>query len=68
MRQLTKIQKTTIVALAAYALWEWRVSIWEGTLPPYDPVIRADLIFVLPLLVVLGVASLLQFFFLNDKK
>lgn len=61
MRKLTLIQKITVTSLILYILWEIAVRIWMTTLPPDDPVIRADLILILPVLIILIVISLIQF-------
>ncbi len=59
--KLTKIQITTLVALAAFLVWEFFVKRWEAGLPPSDPVIRADLLFWIPVLAILVLISVYQF-------
>lgn len=57
----TKIQRATLVALVAYAIYEGVfVTAWRATLPPGDPIIRADLIFLYPLLLLLLFISVAQ--------
>ena len=60
MKNLTVIQKTTIILIILYIFWEIAVKVWERSLPPSDPVIRADLIFIYPLLLSFIVISLFQ--------
>jgi hypothetical protein len=60
--KLTKIQWTTLAAIAAYLVYEFYfVARWEATLPESDPVIRADLIFIYPILLILIIISAVQF-------
>lgn len=61
MQKLTLIQKITVICIILYVIWEIAVRIWMTTLPPDDPVIRADLILILPVLIILIVISLIQF-------
>ena len=59
--KLTKLQWGTLAAIGGYLAYEFYfVSRWEATLPPSDPVIRADLIFIYPLLLILIIISLVQ--------
>ena len=59
--KLTKIQWATIIALIAYIVYEFYfVAQWERGLPESDPVIRADLIFIYPVLLFLIIASIVQ--------
>lgn len=60
MKKLTKIQKFTIAAFVLYILWETAIQIWATTLPPGDPVIRADLILIYPVLIILIIISVIQ--------
>jgi hypothetical protein len=49
------------VALLAYLAYEFYfVPHWEAALPPGDPVIRADLFFIYPVLTILLVISVLK--------
>jgi hypothetical protein len=60
--RLTTVQWLTLAAIAAYLIYEFYfVSRWEATLPESDPVIRADLIFIYPILLILIVISVVQF-------
>lgn len=60
--KLTKLQWFTLVAIAAYLIYEFYfVSRWEATLPESDPVIRGDLVFIYPVLLVLIILSVVQF-------
>lgn len=68
MNKLTKTQKITIAAFVIYIIWEITVQIWASTLPPSDPVIRADLMLIYPLLILLVIISLIQFFKNRSKK
>ncbi len=60
--KLTKLQWFTLGAIAAYLIYEFYfVSRWEATLPESDPVIRGDLVFIYPVLLVLIILSVVQF-------
>ncbi|MDX1331506.1 MAG: hypothetical protein R3252_00635 [Robiginitalea sp.] len=60
--KLTKLQWLTLLAIAAYLIYEFYfVSRWEKTLPESDPVIRGDLVFIYPILLVLVIISVVQF-------
>ena len=61
MKQLTKIQKLTLFFVIAYIVWEIAVYFWSSNLPKSDPVIRADLVFIYPLLAVFLGISIYQF-------
>jgi len=59
---LTKIQWLTLAAIGGYLIYEFFfVSRWEKTLPENDPIIRGDLAFIYPLLLILISTSLVQF-------
>lgn len=60
MKKLTRIQRVTLLLIAGAILWEVAVRIWMRTLPPYDPVIRADLLVIIPLLAVFIGISIVQ--------
>ncbi len=62
MDKLTRIQKITITLIIAYAIWEISVWIWSNTLPKNDPVIRVDLLIIYPVLFVLIIISIIQYF------
>ncbi len=60
---LTKIQLVTLVAILAYLIYEFiLIPRWEATLPESDPVIRADIFLIYPVLLILVVISAVQFF------
>ncbi len=63
---MTKIQIITIGAYIAYIIWEIVVWNWAKSLPPSDPIIRSDLVIIIPVLAVLTVISLVQYF--RNKK
>ncbi len=59
--RLTIVQWVTLAGLLAYLAYEFYfVPRWEATLPPSDPVIRADLFFIYPVLAILLVISVIQ--------
>lgn len=59
--RLSYVQWITLGALMAYLAYElYLVPRWEANLPPGDPVIRADLFFIYPMLAILVVISALQ--------
>ena len=60
MKKLTRIQRVSLFLIAGAVLWEVAVRIWMSTLPPHDPVIRADLLVIIPLLTVFIVISMVQ--------
>ena len=61
--KLTKIQWATLVALLAYLVYEFLlIPRWEATLPESDPVIRADVFLIYPVLLILILISAVQFF------
>lgn len=58
---MTRLQKVTLGLLIGYAIWEIAVRVWMRQLPPSDPVIRADLVFIYPILLILILLSLWQY-------
>ena len=60
MKKLTGIQRVTIILILASLVWEIAVRIWMASLPAYDPVIRVDLLFIIPLLAVFITISIFQ--------
>jgi len=64
---LTLLQKTTLGLLIGYVIWEIAVQIWIRQLPPSDPVIRADLIFIYPILLLFIFLSIWQYVHLKNK-
>ena len=65
--KLTVVQKITLLAIVAYIIWEIAVQQWANDLPPSDPVIRADLILIIPILAILIIISLIQFIRRRNK-
>lgn len=59
MKDLTKVQLFTIFSLLAYAVWEVAVQVWAKGVE--GPIIRVDLVFIYPILVVLVIISIIQF-------
>jgi len=60
---MTKIQITTIVLILAYFLWELLVWFWiKGQPESGGAIIRVDLIIIFPILLVLIIISLYQYF------
>jgi hypothetical protein len=57
---MTKIQKTTIVLIIIYLIWE--IIVWFWAKKESGPIIRADLFFIYPVLGVLVIISLFQLF------
>jgi len=61
--KMTKIQWVTLVAILAYLIYEFiLIPRWEATLPESDPVIRADVFLIYPVLLILVVISAIQYF------
>ncbi|MGB5402915.1 MAG: hypothetical protein WBN13_02975 [Robiginitalea sp.] len=61
--KLTKIQWVTLVAILVYLIYEFiMIPRWEATLPESDPVIRADIFLIYPVLLILILISVFQFF------
>ncbi|MGB5509842.1 hypothetical protein [Robiginitalea sp.] len=61
--KLTKIQWVTLVAILVYLIYEFiMIPGWEATLPESDPVIRADIFLIYPVLLILILISVFQFF------
>ncbi|MFD1314375.1 hypothetical protein [Namhaeicola litoreus] len=61
MKKFTKFQWITITLWIIYVVWELMVWIWAKSLPPSDPVIRADLLFIYPILAMFSGISVWQF-------
>jgi len=59
-RNITKLQTGTIVAIIVYLIWEYFVQQWSKTLPDGDPVIRVDLLLIIPVITGLVIASIVQ--------
>ena len=63
MKKITKFQIVTLVAFAAYLFYEFvLVRNWASGLPESDPIIRADLVLIYPVLALLALVSLYQLF------
>lgn len=59
--KLTKIQWVTVIAILSYLIYEFIfVRNWAAGLPESDPIIRADLFLIYPVLLILIIISLLQ--------
>ena len=58
---MTLLQKITLGLLIGYVIWEIAVRVWMSQLPPSDPVIRADLVFIYPILLVFVLLSVWQY-------
>jgi len=60
---MTKVQIATIVLIIAYIIWEIAVRIWSKSQPEGGgAVIRVDLIIIYPILIILIIISLYQYF------
>jgi hypothetical protein len=57
---MTKIQKTTIALIIVYTVWETSVQYWAKD--ETTAVIRVDLIIIYPILLVLILISIWQYF------
>jgi hypothetical protein len=57
---MTRIQKITVFLLVAYGIWE--LIVWQQSKSEQGAMIRADLIFIYPVLAVLIIISLVQYF------
>ena len=61
--KLTVLQIITICGLIAFGIYElWYLPGWMATLSPDDSVIRTDLIIFVPVLIILIIISVIQFF------
>ena len=61
MKNTTSIQRITVALLFGYAFWEIGIWLWGKKLPPYDPIIRVDLVLISPILLVFIFISLYQY-------
>jgi len=60
---VTKVQIATIVLIIAYIIWEIYVKVWSKSQPEGGgAVIRVDLMIIYPILVILIIISLYQYF------
>lgn len=62
MKGTSSIQRITIAFLIGYFFWEIGIYFWSQSLPKSDPIIRVDLIFIYPVLLILIAISMYQFF------
>ncbi len=68
MNKTTGIQRLTIAMLLGYLFWEIGIWIWARKIPASDPIIRVDLIFIYPFLLVLIILSIYQYIKNNTSK
>jgi len=57
---MTKVQIATIVLIIAYIIWEIAVRLWSKS--QGGAIIRVDLMIIYPILVILIIISLYQYF------
>ncbi len=63
MNSLTKVQIATLFLVIAYIIWEIYVRIWSNSQPEGGgAVIRVDLLIIYPILLVLIIISIYQYF------
>jgi len=63
MKKITKIQIATVLLILAYFIWELRVWFWSiSQLESGGAIIRTDLIIIYPILLLLIIISLYQYF------
>ena len=60
MKKITRIQRFTLILVFAAVVWEIAVRIWMMTLPEHDPVIRVDLVIIIPVLAFFITISIMQ--------
>jgi hypothetical protein len=68
MKSASRIQRITVSLLTGYVFWEIAIWIWSRSLPPNDPIIRADLIFIYPMLLLFISLSLYQYYKIHKHK
>ena len=61
MRKVTRIQKITIALFLGYVIWEIAVYFWSLSLPAHDPIIRGDLVLIIPVLFLFLAISIYQY-------
>jgi len=59
---MTTVQKVTAGLIVAYVIWEIYVRVWEKTENPAGATIRVDLMLIYPVLAILVIISLYQYF------
>jgi hypothetical protein len=57
---MTRIQKITLSLLLAYGIWE--LIVWQTSKSEQGAMIRADLLVIYPVLAILIIISLVQYF------
>ncbi len=63
MQKFTFIQKITLILIALYLIWELFVWFWAKSQPTTSgAIIRVDLIIIYPILLLLIVISVFQYF------
>lgn len=68
MKSASLIQRITVSLLIGYLFWEIAVRIWSWSLPSNGPLIRADLIFIYPMLLLFVSLSIYQYFKFQKPK
>jgi len=59
---MTTVQKVTIGLIIAYVIWEIAIRIWESNSNPEGATIRVDLLIIYPVLAILILISIYQYF------
>lgn len=59
MKKLTKTQMATLLLIVGWIAWEYYVSIWAKDV--MGPIIRVDLIIILPIIAIMSILSIVQF-------
>ena len=68
MKNLTKVQKATLLLILLYVIWEIMVRIWESVQPSEGALIRVDLILIYPVLIIMIIISLVQLVIRSAKR
>ncbi|RUA07369.1 MAG: hypothetical protein DSY82_08295 [Flavobacteriia bacterium] len=58
---MTKFQKITIILIIAYMIWEFIVHLWAAS-THVDNMIRVDLVIIYPILIIMILISVYQYF------
>ncbi|TRZ46176.1 hypothetical protein [Robertkochia solimangrovi] len=61
MKEPTKLQMFTVIAILGYLVWEIAVQYWEAGLPASDPVLRIDRFIIYPILILMILLSINQY-------
>jgi len=56
--KLTRLQKTTLIAILAYLAWEVTLQFWAKSVPELGPIIRVDLLIIIPIISFLIIANI----------